>query len=278
MKLSTDRTPPGPEALFVARSKPWPYLALTLGTWASLAALGAGLVLVSDVPWPFWVVIAPVALATALILGLLASSFRSAFCSARRPTNWWAAIEREALRLNLRDHRNAHLGGDDPTTVRIAHTEITSIGRLTEVHREEDTDGRRTVRSHWLAITLNDGVCTEDLELACMLEATREAPATERFGVTTRTRHHAVTVRVDGHGRVLVRPSRAFLAALSAHHQLTSPVQVDLDEDLGASPSRDRAETHLRRGLPISATRELRRTGASLEEARDQVRSLTPRE
>jgi len=258
----------------VFRASPLGPLVGTLVAFGVLAVGGFLLYRATELAWFFWLVLGPLALVVGGLGLLVAFTLLEVFFASLRPTNWLACVRRDGVHLNLRSYRNAHLGGDDPTVVFLPFRELTSVARVVDVRIEDHGEGPVRTPHRSIALRLADPAASEDLEIACWLERTREAPTTTRFGIGSRTRHHDVTVFVPAPGEVRVQWHRGLLAALAARLPLEEARRVDLEAELEGLDVEERARRLLVRGELLGAIQQLvRHGGRTRREARDWIRA-----
>ena len=251
---------------------------LRAAAWPSLLAAGIAAVCViapllavihgPELPWFAWIVVGPL-LALWLPIGLLlTTSLFGVFRACLRPTSWRAVVAKDALILNLRSERNAHFGGDDPTVLHLDYHEIAGVRRVLETHTEEVGGESRHHRTRWIELGLKRTEDTEDIAIACMLEATRKPPSTRRFGITTSVRHHHITVCVPEAGVVRVAWDARLFRALESQLRVAPAARIDHDEAQAPPADTEQALQLLREGQPMAALRRLREAGFTLREAK----------
>ena len=271
MHLSQEPPDLRPGAGQVFRSSGVPELVAALVTLGLLAAGAWGVTRSGGLPWVAWIGLGPMILLGVPLLLTLAVTFFESFAASRRPTNWLACLRRDGLFLNLRSFRNGHFTGSDPTVVFLPLREIAGRRSVVETHTEQGTRREVRGRQRWLELELHAGIDTDELEIACYLERTREAPETVRLGLRSRTKHHDVPVYVPESGRVRVRWHRGLVQALAGRVEERPALEVDLDRSLEDLPVEERAREFLRRGQRMAAVRVLRADGRPLSEASDWV-------
>ena len=256
----------------VIRASPLGPLVAALVTFGLLGA-GAFAVTRADIPWMFWFVLGPMLLLIGPLFLLVGFAFVGAFRSSLRETNWIAWVRRDGVFLNLRDYRNGHFEGDDPTVVFAAYKDLESVRKVVEVRTEAQRQSRAIVRSTWIELACEREDATAELEIACFLERTREAPETKSLGVRSRTKHHNVAVYVPSPGRVRVAWNRGLFERLSREVKVAPEIKVDLDEAFEPLEVEARALELLRRGERIGAAKVLREAGWEHDAAKDWIDS-----
>lgn len=262
MQLTTETPDLEAGAQHVARASFVPPLLATLGGFGFVAGGAVALWrLAGEVPGVLWVVLGPLALVTGPLMLLVAFAFLDTFRSSLRATNWLACVRVDGVFLNLRSYRNGHFEGDDPTVCFLDFGELASVGRVVEVRTEAHRDRPLEVRTVWIELACRSAAATEELEIACFLERTREAPTTERLGVRSRTKHHHVPVYVPAPGRVRVEWDRKLFDALARELEVVPERRVDLDAAFEPLAVEARARELLCRGQRMGAARVLREAG-----------------
>jgi len=221
--------------------------------------------------WLGWLAAPFVVLGGALWLLVVSAVLHSLAMSLRR-SNWKLAVSREGLFLNLRSYRNAHLGGDHPTVLRLLPGEVERAGRVTEVTTTTCGHKRRTYWRRFLELQV-PGVDLAPLCAALSAEASEEAPERSVLGVRSRTRFQDAPVVVPEQGVVWVEWSRGMLDALDPRIAREEPRRVRGEGDEGQAderPLEERVDALVARGQRLRAL-QLVRDELSLErrEARD---------
>ena len=199
------------------------------------------------------------------------------------------------MHLNLRSYRNAHFGGDDPTvlflgfhevrSVELDHAveplvrfhEVRSVGRVAEKRTEADGRHGRAASATTIELLLS-GVDTQPIADACRAERERAAPDARTLGVTSRTKHHHVTVFVPEPGVVRVEWNGGLYRELVRHVDEADPRRVDLDAELGSLSPEERAARLVLRGQRLAAYHVAREElGLGTREAREWVREAARR-
>ena len=278
MRLSADPPSLNPNRGRVFRHGP---LGDLIGTVIAFGLLGGGGYALtrawSEVPWFFWIVLGPMALLGGGLMLIVAFALLGAFRSSLKRTNWLAFVADDGVHLNLRSYRNAHLGGDDPTVLFLGFHEVRSVGRVAEKRTEADGRHGRAASATTIELRLS-GVDTRPIADACRAERERPAPDTRTLGVTSRTKHHHVTVFVPEPGVVRVEWNGRLYRELARHVDEADPRRVDLDAELGSLSPEERAARLVLRGQRLAAYHVARKDlGLGTREAREWVREAARR-
>lgn len=271
MQLSTERPNLGPGAQYVAKASWVPPLLASLASFGLIAGGCFALTRMTDLPWIFWVALGPMVLIMGPLMLLIAFSFLGVFRSSLKDTNWLACVRLDGVFLNLRSYRNGHFDGDDPTVVFLSFQELKSVRRVIERRIERNRQRRTSIRVPWIEVECLNEQATDELEIACFLERTREAPATEGAGIRSRTKHHHVPVLVPTPGRVRIEWDRGLFQALSRELEVAPELDIDLDQALETLDVETRARELLRRGQRMGAVRTLRDAGWEHDEAKTWI-------
>lgn len=255
----------GPLILCVVFTAP---LAALIWKWADVARLA------SELPWPSWIVLGPIAVIGAAIGWLCMSAARAVLSASFLPSNWLVRTTRDGVYLHLRSFQNHHFPLDVPTVAFLPFSEIANACRVTESFEAGPRDDRSRTQKRWLALTLA-GVDTEPISAWLTAERTRPAPMTRMLGIRSSTRFQHAPVIVPRHGVVYVEwMGRALLRAFAEHVSTAEARDTALDAPSGR-PLEARLEELLARGESIAAVtlaREERKL--SLTEARSLVESV----
>jgi len=137
------------------RNSPIPELLASLACFGFVIGGGYALTRMwGDLPWPFWLVLGPIALISGPLMLLIAFTLFGSFRSSLKPTNWYAFVDQDGVYLNLRSFRNAHFNEDDKTIAHLTHAEIESVGKVIEqrVDRFGDSDSIQSTKTIALAV------------------------------------------------------------------------------------------------------------------------------
>ena len=231
MQILVELPPLNPQNGKLFRNSPVPELLASLACFGFVIGGGYALVQMwNDLPWPFWLVLGPIALISGPLMLLIACAMFGSFRSSLKPTNWYAFVDEEGVYLNLRSYKNAHFDENDKTIAHLTHAEIESVGKVNEKRVDRFGDSDRIQNTKTIALTLTGD--TAELAEACQAERSRKAPTTKRFGIESSTKHHAVTVFVPEPGDVRIQWNADLFAALTAHTAVAPERNVDLDDKL----------------------------------------------
>jgi len=235
-------------------------------------ALAAGVI-----PWPAWLVIAPMALACGALWLVCLHAIGQVAYRAMLPSNWLMRVSRSWLLLNLRSYQNAHFPGDGPTVVRLAWSEVARARKVVERSTRRGQRGQETLeRKSWLELELAGG---DTRELERLVASERERPGPERsfLGIRGRARSNHVPVFVERPGVLRIDwVGGDPLRVLGQHVEVGPRLTLDLDRQPGDLDARLRAL--LARGNRVAALELVRNElGLSLTEARQRVEELEHR-
>jgi hypothetical protein len=258
------------------RHSPLGALILCVVLCAPIAALFLGREGVADaaraLPWPAWLVVAPLGLLMGTILWLCVSASLWVFRAALKPTNWLVKTTREGLYVHLRSFQNHHFPSDVPTAVFLPYGAIARARRVDESYAAGSRDERTRARKRWLELELR-GVDTAPLAAWLAAERARPAPSTRTLGVRSATRFHHAPVVVPRPGCVYVEwMGRALLQAIADHVDAAEPRELALDAP-GARSLEARVDELIARGDSFAAVDLVREERSlSLTEAHALVR------
>ncbi|MBI5433762.1 MAG: hypothetical protein HZA52_13100 [Planctomycetes bacterium] len=193
--------------------------------WASFAHAA------SEVPWPAWLLLGPLALLAIAIEWLCLSASREVVHTAFLPSNWLVKTTRDGLYLQLRSYQNHHFALDAPTIAYFAFDELAGVRLVKETYDAATRNDRGRTTRKWIELAFANGD-TRELEAWLAAEAKRPAPETRTLGLRARTRfgHHPAVVPRAG---VLYVEALGggMLAALAEHVRRAETTAVRLDAD-----------------------------------------------
>ena len=237
-------------------------------------ARGQLLEVAGSLPWPAWLVIAPMALACGGLWLVCLHAIGQVAYRAMLPSNWLMRVSPAGLVLNLRSYQNAHFPGDGPTVVHLAWPEIARARKVVEHSTRRGQRGTETLeRKSWVELELA-AADTRELERLVATERERPGPESSFLGIRGRSRSNHVPVFVERPGVLRVDwVGGDPLRVLGQHVEVAPKLVLDLDHQPGDVDSRLRAL--LARGNRIAA-HELARNelGLSLTAAKKHVEEL----
>ncbi|MCC6409111.1 MAG: hypothetical protein IT453_18275 [Planctomycetes bacterium] len=199
-------------------------LVAVVWNWASVARAA------SEVPWPAWLLLGPLALLAIAIEWLCLSASRELVHAAFLPSNWLVKTTRDGLYVQLRSYQNHHFALDVPTVAYFGFDELASVRMVKETYDPTARGARASVTRKWIELAIASGD-TRELEAWLAAEPKRPAPETRTLGLRARTRYGHHPVVVPRAGVIYVEALGGLLDALAEHVQRADSAAVRLGAD-----------------------------------------------